>query len=371
MDMELFERDDSGDLDGLKTPVKQGRVHVNKIKIHRYNKTALYLACENGHTEEARYLLDKGASVNLGDDKPLIAAVRYNHYDCVKLLLQYHADANCTNAELESPMSFALQERDYSIILLLLQYDAIPSASLADDVSTQLLNHARAEHARAVQKLIDQQLIKLTSRNTFLAAFDYVFKHGSVELAEKMLLNDAYWKTEKRYPEAVYYSAKNNWPTVLSKLVEEEILDTNALTDGQTPLYAACKEGHESIVRLLLSKGANPNVPNKLTTSKDLWSPLQIAVDRGFLVIVGMLIENGIELNPPGEPLLHIACSGAAEWKTAGEDGEIKSTEHMLATIRLLLQHGVNVNAISGEGDTALYRACVNDRTAQHASSSN
>jgi len=38
--------------------------------------TSLYWACVNGHTEVAQYLPDNGASVNLGDDKPLIAAIR-------------------------------------------------------------------------------------------------------------------------------------------------------------------------------------------------------------------------------------------------------------------------------------------------------
>jgi len=85
----------------------------------------------------------------------------------------------------------------------------------------------------------------LTAESTLLAAFDFAFKRGSVELAEQILSN--YSQIGQLYPEAVYYSAKNNWPNILSKLTEKRV-DVNSLIEGQTPLYAACKEGHKHAV---------------------------------------------------------------------------------------------------------------------------
>ena len=79
--MELLERARRGDLDGVKRLIQQG-VDVNTNECN--NQTALYCACENGNTEVAQYLLDNGASVNLGA-KPLIAAVRNDCYDCCLL----------------------------------------------------------------------------------------------------------------------------------------------------------------------------------------------------------------------------------------------------------------------------------------------
>jgi len=70
--MELLQRAGWGDLDGVKTLIQQ-RVRVDTT--NRCNQTALYFACENGHAKVAQYLLDHGASVNLGA-KPLIVAVR-------------------------------------------------------------------------------------------------------------------------------------------------------------------------------------------------------------------------------------------------------------------------------------------------------
>ena len=353
--MELAERAHCGDLDGVKTLIQQ---HVDVNMMNSSNQTALYIACVKGHTEIVQYLLDNGASVSLGA-KPLIAAVRYSRYNCVKLLLQYHADANCTNAQGESPMSVALQKYHFSIILLLVHYGAIPSESL-DDIAVLLLKRAKAEHATAIQKLIDRNFIKFTSGSRFLAVFGFAFKRGSLELAERMLWNESYWysKMEQLYPDAAYYSAKNNWPTVLSKLFEKRV-DINILTDGKSPLYIACEEGHENVVKLLLNNGADPNVPNEAGVLKALSSPLQITVQHGNVVIFDMLLENGAKMNPPGEPLLHIACTDAAELKPGRRDaGDTRSMEYMLSIIGTLLQQGVNVNAISDKGDTALYRAC-------------
>jgi len=140
--MELLDRARNGDLSGVKILIEERHLHVNKT--NRCNQTALYFACENGHTKVAQYLLDNGASVDHGA-KPLIAAVKCNRYDCVKLLLEYHADVNCTNSRGESSVSVALQNCNYSIILLLLQYNAIPSESPVD-TAVHLLKHANVEH---------------------------------------------------------------------------------------------------------------------------------------------------------------------------------------------------------------------------------
>jgi len=346
--MELLEGANWGDLDRVKTLIQQG-VHVNSM--NRCNQTALYFACEKGHTDVVQYLLEKGASIALGA-KPLIAAVRNEHYECCKLLLEHHASVHCMNSKGESPMSIAVQKHHYSIILLLVQHGARPLASL-NDIALELLKHAKAEHTTAIRILVDQNFLNLTSASIFREAFSFAFKYGLFEVADRMLSSDNYSKIDQLYLYATYYSAKNNWPTILSKLFEKRV-NINALTDGQTPLYAACKEGHETVVTLLLNNGADPNQKNELRfpASNDFFLPLQAAVQRGNVAICNMLLAKGAKLDQPGEPLLHIACSRTNEWKT------YEAAEHMLSTIRLLLRQGVDVNAVSDKGDTALYHAC-------------
>ena len=126
------------------------------------------------------------------------------------------------------------------------------------DVAVQLLKHSLPKQTKVIQKLIDENFINLTSDSTFLAAFDFAFRRGSVELGEKLLglLNDSNSQIEQLYSKAMYYNAENNWRNILSKLLDKRV-DVNAVT----ALCTACRERHESIVRLLLDNGADPNVP--------------------------------------------------------------------------------------------------------------
>jgi len=142
---ELFECARSDDTIGVRRLIEQHLVDVNTTNISGH--TPLYIACENGNLRVARHLLNNGARVCYGHTQPLIAAVSYNHYDCVKRLLEYHADANCTNLRGETPVSIALRKHpgNIKLILLLLQYDAIPSESFGDDIAVQLLTNAKAK----------------------------------------------------------------------------------------------------------------------------------------------------------------------------------------------------------------------------------
>jgi len=417
--MELLKRARSGDIDGVKTLIQQG-VDVNAMK---YNiQTALYWACEKGRTEVAHYLLENGASVNLGHDKPLIAAVRGSHYDCVKLLLEYHADARCTNSRRETPMSVALLQEhpnDTKLILLLLQYDAILTASLSDDMSVQLLKHAKAEHANAIQKLIDGNFINLSVESTFLAAFEFAFQRCSVELGEKILWSDYYLQIEQLYPEAVCYSARNNWPNILSKLIEKGA-DVNALTkrrrtprridcmigrkclrsnkcadpnyiyddgrpaihiavrfgnlsiaemllsaganinamdsEGSTPLSSACARGETQVVKLLLSRGASPNVE---TIGVYTGYPIHRACAGLRYDVVKLLLEYNADVNvrdKSGDTALHCAVSSHSYCAAASHS--YRDSDETSDVVQLLLDAGADVNAESERGKTPFYIAC-------------
>ena len=53
------------------------------------------------------------------------------------------------------------------------------------------------------------------------------------------------------------------------------MIDYQFMQSGATPLHMACQEGHIEVAQLLLHSGAQPNIPNKVSTTIIL-SPLLI-----------------------------------------------------------------------------------------------
>lgn len=64
--------------------------------------------------------------------------------------------------------------------------------------------------------------------------------------------------------------------------------------DGVSPLYIACQNGHDNIVKLLLSNGADLNICEENGRA----SPLYIACREGHEQNVILLLSKGAEINP-------------------------------------------------------------------------
>ncbi|KAI1091813.1 ankyrin [Rostrohypoxylon terebratum] len=74
--------------------------------------------------------------------------------------------------------------------------------------------------------------------------------------------------------------------------------------DSRTLLGVAVKEGHEEVVQLLLREGANPDLPSGVFQS----SPLQLSVYHEKLSIVRILVQHGVDVDyssTQGWSLLH------------------------------------------------------------------
>jgi len=92
------------------------------------------------------------------------------------------------------------------------------------------------------------------------------------------------------------------------------LLDLGASPNGDTsresPLRAACEKGSEESVRLLLERGADPNI-----AGDGLQSPLAVASGKGNQRIAKMLLDAGarIDTEDPMTPLGWAALNGQAD----------------------------------------------------------
>lgn len=124
----------------------------------------------------------------------------------------------------------------------------------------------------------------------------------------------------------------------------------NAYTkDGDRAIFHAVKSGNRDITRLLLERGADPNVSFDDATG----SPLDSAVSGGDPEMVGIMIKGKAAVNYKmrgAQTVLHTACMQ-------------KESEHASAIITILLQNGADANAVTHMGITPLMNAVEADNT--------
>ncbi len=121
-------------------------------------------------------------------------------------------------------------------------------------------------------------------------------------------------------------------------------VDVNAKRgDGSTPLQGASEGGHEEIVELLITAGADLHATTVSMLGGGGWIPLHSAARQGHRGIVELLIEMGTDVNTRdsvGKSTLHDA-----------------TLEGHKEIVELLINKGADLNAESGYYGTPLHVA--------------
>lgn len=149
------------------------------------------------------------------------------------------------------------------------------------------------------------------------------------------------WESRRAFGQLMMACAFNNVGAARTILASDVPLELNKLDPdwNNTPLTRAASHGYTSIVLLLLSRGADPNVAGALGQL-----PLMSAADGGYLDTVRVLLEHGAEVDGKTDQFNSTALIRAARRGHAD-------------IVRLLLASGARVNEADSGRTTALLLA--------------
>ncbi|XP_046535321.1 ankyrin repeat domain-containing protein 26 isoform X11 [Equus quagga] len=125
----------------------------------KLNRTALHLACANGHPEVVTLLVERKCQLNLCDSEnrtALMKAIQCQQEECATILLEHGADPDVTDVGGNTALHYAARGENLSIAAKLLSYNANIEARNKDDL-TPLLLAVSENKQQMVEFLVKQE----------------------------------------------------------------------------------------------------------------------------------------------------------------------------------------------------------------------
>ncbi|KAJ2931521.1 hypothetical protein H1R20_g5586, partial [Candolleomyces eurysporus] len=369
----------------------------------------LHWAASNGHESTVAILIDHGVDINSRDLKgwtPLFWACFRGFPNIVSCLLEKGADHRMRSETGWTCLHWAISRGHNGIITMLLQHHrdfSLRATSITVPIGTLTIARVKAIQAaknRAVKRFADETPLELAASaedsdvfDILLQDFDSANKRPAAFYQEHL---NTWWSSQRfDYP-----PISNVW-RALNKSEGfhgqdgylRDPLDTSYTDWKPRLLHVAIKDNKLHVAQMLLERGVNPNVPHGqhnwtaihvaafrrdpsfveliLRWSKDCVSlqdtegrtALHLAVLHGYEASVKILLEHGADVNcqdRQGNTPLLIACGSRASYS---KDDSIRSLP--LRIVQLLLQHGADISVKNRYGQTAFLCAVAKYTTAE------
>jgi ankyrin repeat protein len=382
----------AGDASTIRTLLKQ-RPDVNGSEPD--GMTALHWAVRNNDVDTAQLLIRAGANVKAANRygvTPIALAAENGNATLIEALLKAGADAKASLPEGETALMTAARTGNENVVKALISHGADVNAKEQWQEQTALMWAAAENHPAAI-KVLAAAGADLNAHSKVLSFPEYKYETNGMAV---FILPHGGWT-------ALMYAARQNSMDAVAALADVKA-DLNATdADGTTALQLAIINLHYDLATLLLNKGADVNVQDStgmtaLYAATDMRAPagmmtrpdpkLRDEVDAAGMVKV--LLAHGaspnLRLKKPiigrhnnlvgdtslGEgttplmraakandiPIMRLLLDGGADPAITLKD---RTTTAMMATsleaVKLLVEHGVDINAFNANGQSVLHNA--------------
>jgi len=259
------------------------------------------------------------------------------------------------------------------------------AADFRDEVSplVRLCMYCRNDNLAGVLNLVQDCALQIDINerdHIGRVPLHYAVDSNSVEIVRTLVIQfHANVNIQERYGRSpLHLAAENGNIQIVAILLEEpSVIVPLRNIDGETPIHLACNRNHGEILRLLLASAAgNVNI-----AKNDTWTALHIACWGGYPTIVHLLLSVAItdvdKQTDLGNSALHFACQSAGDehFQIAqmlvlrGASVHLTTSRqkqplHLacqcgaIATAKMLLEMGVEVDNVDINGWSPLHLAC-------------
>jgi ankyrin repeat protein len=303
--------------------------HVTRDMKDDCGQTALHWAAINGQVEAAELLLNHALEVNWADKKGKTAlhyAAGQDDARLVKLLIHYKADMEYADMDGQTPLLTAVQNIKLETAQELVRLGA--SIKATDSMHRSALHLSALGGSRSIhitKFLLARGACSESCDVQNMTPMHYAILQGPEDAVEALIQAGVYvdagivrkrWKrTEK----------SGKWHYDISP--GDQKAPGTRISDGLTPLHWAALIGHLSMVKYLLSKGADPN-----KCCQDGDTPLHLAIRAN------VIRDYDDAWNSPSsriEIIIDVAEAGSEE----ADDARRHVSEIRSAVIEVLLSH--------------------------------
>ncbi len=288
----ILVRSEKGDLVGLKKIEIKDKEEVNVTSI--YGWSPLMFAARDGNVEMAEYLIEMGADVNL------------NYYKFEEPGNNVSLIKNVAS----TPLHIACLHDQLDVEKLLLKNGADTNARNIVGF-TPIDVACKKNHFQSAKLLVEEGAdVNIQTVNGLTPLMRLLKKHDSTE---KEIGDFAKYLVTKGANVNIM-SGKRWRPTGTPPKYVNTFYTLGSYSAGWTPLMLAVSKGYTDIAKLLIDSGADitPKPDDSFSTYYcSCWTPLTVAAAYGHQEITGMLLDNGADINSKTKDLrtpLHIAA---------------------------------------------------------------
>ena len=326
--------------------------------------TPLWVATTAGSAAMVAKLLEAHGDPNIAPDTggtPLMIAARQGNVAAVRSLLAHGADVNAREgAQGQTALMWAVSQRRPQAVRVLLEAGA--------DLYARTRSSRRHVLLCCQKSLGKTEGVMWVEQGGFTPLL-FAARHGAAASAELLVAAGAPIDDTAAVGATPLVVAAQYGLNGVAAVLLEMGADPDAAGPGQAALHWAALRGDRELVEILLAHGANPNV--RLTRGSFLKhdrrafafdkfligaTPFVVAARRSDTEIMQLLEAGGADTSLPlqdGRTAVMVAAGG----KNTGLRRLRLAEGQILETVRSALDLGVDANAISLSGDTALHVA--------------